>query len=70
LNFFNIKKPQVNYIFKLFFQIIKNQKLKLTVMKKIILFTSLCFFVFSVYAQTIEWPVFKGTTAICVSELT
>ena len=32
-------------------------------MKKIILFTSLCFFVFSVYAQTIEWPVFKGTTA-------
>jgi thiol-disulfide isomerase/thioredoxin len=32
-------------------------------MRKIILFTSLCFFVFSVYAQTIEWPVFKGTTA-------
>jgi hypothetical protein len=32
-------------------------------MKKIILFTSLCFFVFSVYAQTIEWPGFKGTTA-------
>ena len=32
-------------------------------MKKNILFISLCFFVFSVYAQTIEWPVFKGTTA-------
>ncbi len=32
-------------------------------MKKIILFTSLCFFIFSIYAQTIDWPVFKGTTA-------
>jgi thiol-disulfide isomerase/thioredoxin len=30
-------------------------------MRKIVLFTSLCFFVFSVYAQTIEWPVFKGS---------
>jgi thiol-disulfide isomerase/thioredoxin len=38
-------------------------------MKKIILFTSLCFFVFSVYAQTIEWPVFKGTTASYVKIL-